>query len=48
MSIGKLDDACEYAGAAEATGTLISIPIYPSLTDQEVERLLRVSEEALC
>ncbi len=39
--------ADEFAFAEEATKTLVSIPIYPSLTEQQVERLLQVSEEVL-
>jgi len=37
----------EYPGAEQATRTLISIPIYPSLTEQQVEYLMQVSEKVL-
>jgi dTDP-4-amino-4,6-dideoxygalactose transaminase len=36
-----------FPGAEQAVGSLVSIPIYPSLTDQQVESLLQVSEKVL-
>ena len=36
-----------YPGAERATSTLVSIPIYPSLAEEQVEYLLQVSEEVL-
>ena len=37
----------EFPCAEQAASTLISIPIYPGLTEQQVKYLLQVSEEVL-
>ncbi len=37
----------DFPGAERAIRTLLSIPIYPALSDKQVERLLQVSEEVL-
>ncbi len=43
-----LGQPCErYPGAEQAVSMLVSIPIYPSLTEKQVEHLLQVSAEVL-
>jgi dTDP-4-amino-4,6-dideoxygalactose transaminase len=37
----------DFPGAEQAVHTLVSIPIYPSLSEQQVDYLLHVSEEVL-
>jgi perosamine synthetase len=39
--------AGEYPGAEMAMATLISVPLYPALNDDQVEHILRVSEKVL-
>ncbi|MGD0896512.1 MAG: DegT/DnrJ/EryC1/StrS family aminotransferase [Thermoguttaceae bacterium] len=40
-------DAADYPGAEHAVGTLLSIPLYPALSDEEVEYILATSRSVL-
>jgi len=40
-------DPAHFVGAEKAMGGALSIPLYPALSDEEVERILRTTEKVL-